>query len=178
MLARQTPVPRGVLCATGTCRTKDLANRVRLRPTPTRRRSRTSPAAWARRHATGSGTAVPKHRPDTELAALPISPIDQGRLGDARQSPGWDVVLHEPQRQKEIYGWTTPDSRFPGAVAAFEAAKSAYWAKVCDESLFHLRVLKETADFPTPTICCACCTSPGRCRSGCAGGRLAGRRRP
>jgi glycerophosphoryl diester phosphodiesterase len=58
-----------------------------------------------------------------------------------------DLAAADPTRQRELFGWTTPDPGNLVAVAAFEEAKTAYWAGVCKSALNHLEIFRETADF-------------------------------
>jgi glycerophosphoryl diester phosphodiesterase len=84
--------------------------------------------------------------PDDELQAHPIAAPaldDSPYHAIARLS----LAAADPRRQQELFGWTTPAPGDLAAIEAFEAAKTAYWRKTCVESLKHLLVLKETADF-------------------------------
>ena len=86
---------------------------------------------------------VPCDQFEPDHPVAPPLPGDGVFTGVARL----DLASRDPKRQQELFGWVTPDPKDLAGQINFEAAKTAYWAKVLDEDLFHLEVLKETADF-------------------------------
>lgn len=63
-----------------------------------------------------------------------------------------ELARADPSRQRELFGWSTPDPRDMLAVSAFEEAKVAYWGRVCASAFTHLEILKETADFKAANL--------------------------
>jgi hypothetical protein len=98
---------------------------------------------------------APPPVPCDDLAAHPVV-VDKARPDAFYQALArLDLVLADPGRQQELFGWTTPDpatapadsARASAQLRDFEQSKTAYWNGVCHSALEHLEILKETADF-------------------------------